>query len=48
VYAETEVLVEAKPVGPMALRGFAQPVVVYDILGLRTAPTMPAATDPTP
>ena len=48
VYAETEALVDAKPVGPMTLRGFAQPVAVYDILGLRTAPTMPAATDPAP
>jgi class 3 adenylate cyclase len=37
VHAEIESLVEAKSVGPLALRGFAKPVAVYDILGLRRA-----------
>jgi class 3 adenylate cyclase len=42
VHAEIEELVDAKPVGPLTLRGFAKPVTVYDIVGLR-----PDAT-PTP
>jgi class 3 adenylate cyclase len=37
VHAEIESLVEAKSVGPLTLRGFAKPVAVYDILGLRRA-----------
>ena len=39
VYVEIESLVEAKAVGPLALRGFAKPVPVYDVLGLRPEPT---------
>ena len=35
VYAEIEPFAEAKPVGPLALRGFAKPVAVYDVVGLR-------------
>jgi adenylate cyclase len=35
VYAEIEMFAEAKPVGPLALRGFAKPVPVYDVVGLR-------------
>jgi class 3 adenylate cyclase len=48
VHAEIEPLVEAKPVGPLALRGFARPVAVYDILGLRAEPTTPAGRRATP
>jgi class 3 adenylate cyclase len=48
VHAEIEPLVEAKPVGPLALRGFAKPVAVYDILGLRAEPTAPAVSRATP
>jgi class 3 adenylate cyclase len=47
VYVEIESLVEAKAVGPLALRGFAKPVPVYDVLGLRPEPratTVGAAT----
>jgi adenylate cyclase len=36
VYEEIEPFAEAKPVGPLALRGFAKPVPVYDVTGLRT------------
>jgi adenylate cyclase len=43
VYAEIEPLVEAKAIGPLALRGFAKPVAVYDVLGLRARPTAPAS-----
>jgi adenylate cyclase len=39
VHAEIASLVEAKPVGPLSLRGFAKPVAVFDVLGLRAAPT---------
>jgi adenylate cyclase len=35
VYAEIETVVDAKPVGPLTLRGFAKPVPVYDVLGIR-------------
>jgi len=35
VHAEVEALVEAKSVGPLVLRGFAKPVAVFDVLGLR-------------
>jgi class 3 adenylate cyclase len=45
VYAEVEALVEAKPVGALPLKGFARPMVVYDVLGLRTAPAAPAVTE---
>ena len=38
VHAEIEPLVEAKSVGPLVLRGFAKPVAVFDILGLRAGP----------
>jgi adenylate cyclase len=38
VYDAVERLVEAKPVGPVRLRGFARPVAVYDVLGLRPGP----------
>jgi class 3 adenylate cyclase len=48
VYLDVEALVEAKPVGAVPLRGFARPVVVFDVLGLRTAPAAPAATGAAP
>jgi len=48
VYAEVEALVEAKPVGALPLRGFARPVTVFDVLGLRTEPAAPAAGEVTP
>jgi adenylate cyclase len=38
VHAEIEPLVEAKAVGPLVLRGFAKPVAVFDVLGLRARP----------
>ena len=41
VHAEVESLVEAKNVGPLPLRGFARPIVVFDVLGLRPQPTEP-------
>jgi class 3 adenylate cyclase len=37
VLAEIEPLVEAKPMGPLTLRGFAKPLPVYDVIGLRAA-----------
>jgi adenylate cyclase len=43
VHAEIESLVDATPVGPVPLRGFARPVVVYDVRGLRAEPGPPAA-----
>jgi class 3 adenylate cyclase len=48
VHAEVESLVEAKPVGPLLLRGFARPVAVYDILGLRAEPAPPTARGAAP
>ena len=48
VYAEVESLVEAKPVGPLPLRGFSRPVVVFDVLGLRPQPTADAASAAAP
>jgi class 3 adenylate cyclase len=48
VYAEIERFVEATPVGPLALRGFARPIVVFDVLGLRSEPTPMAASGITP
>ena len=48
VYAEVESLVEAKPVGPLPLRGFARPVVVYDVLGLRAESTPTAVRETAP
>lgn len=48
VYAEIERFVEATPVGPLALRGFARPIVVFDVLGLRPEPTPMAASGITP
>jgi class 3 adenylate cyclase len=38
VHAETEALVESREVGPLSLKGFAKPVVVHDVLGLRAEP----------
>jgi adenylate cyclase len=43
VHAEIESLVEATPVGPVPLRGFAKPVVIYDVRRLRVEPRPPAA-----
>jgi len=43
VRAEIEPFAETKPVGPLVLRGFAKPVPVFDILGIRPAPTPAAA-----
>ncbi|HEU5193444.1 MAG TPA: adenylate/guanylate cyclase domain-containing protein [Methylomirabilota bacterium] len=48
VHAEVETLVEAQPIGSLALRGFARPVEVFDILGLRVAPAAPAVTGAAP
>jgi len=44
VHAEIEPLVEAKSVGPLVLRGFAKPVAVFDVLGLRARPDPTAVT----
>ncbi len=41
VHAEVERLVDAMPMGPLALRGFAKPVVVYDVAGLRAGSVRP-------
>jgi class 3 adenylate cyclase len=43
VHAETEALVESREVGPLSLKGFAKPVVVHDVLGLRAEPLPPAS-----
>jgi adenylate cyclase len=43
VHAEIESLVEATPVGPVPLRGFARPVVVFDVRRLRADPRPPVA-----
>jgi len=43
VHAEVELLVDAKPIGALALRGFARPVMVYDILALRAEPAAPTS-----
>jgi len=48
VHAEIEPLVEAKSVGPLVLRGFAKPVAVFDVLGLRAGPETPAVSRATP
>ena len=48
VHAEVEALVEAKSIGTLPLRGFARPVTVFDVLGLRTESAAPAATRVTP
>jgi class 3 adenylate cyclase len=48
VYAEVEALVEAKSIGTLPLRGFARPVTVFDVLGLRTGSTAPAAARSAP
>jgi adenylate cyclase len=42
VHAEIESLVEATPVGPVPLRGFAKPVVIFDVRRLRAEPRPPA------
>jgi class 3 adenylate cyclase len=44
VLAEVQPLVDAKPVGPLVLRGFAKPVAAYDILGLRVKRTARAVS----
>jgi adenylate cyclase len=44
VYADVAALVEARPLGPLALRGFARPVAVFDVVGLRTDPREPVAS----
>jgi class 3 adenylate cyclase len=38
VHAEIEPFADAKAVGPLLLRGFAKPVPVFDILGIRAEP----------
>jgi class 3 adenylate cyclase len=48
VFAEVEALVEAKSIGTLPLRGFARPVTVFDVLGLRAESAVPAATRVTP
>jgi adenylate cyclase len=42
VHAEIEALVDATSVGPVPLRGFARPVVVFDVRRLRAEPGPPA------
>jgi adenylate cyclase len=37
VQAEIEHLVEATPVGPLVLRGFAKPIAAFDVVRLREA-----------
>jgi class 3 adenylate cyclase len=48
VLTEVQPLVDAKPVGPLVLRGFSQPVAAYDILGLRVRRTARAVSSVTP
>jgi adenylate cyclase len=48
VHAEIEPFAEAKPVGPLVLRGFAKPVPVFDILGIRAEPTPRAVSRSAP
>jgi len=48
VLAEVQPLVDAKPVGPLVLRGFAKPVAAYDILGLRVTRTARAVNSVAP
>ena len=48
VHAEVEPLVEAKSVGPLVLRGFAKPVAVFDVLGLRAGPDATTVSRTTP
>jgi class 3 adenylate cyclase len=43
VHAEIEPLVEAVPIGPLALRGFAKPIDVFDVRGLRAGPPVEPA-----
>ena len=38
VYAAVEALVEAEPVAPLELKGFARPVAAYNVLRLRDQP----------
>ncbi len=46
VHAEVETLVEAEPLGPLPLRGFAKPIAVFNILRLRAAGSGAAARQP--
>jgi class 3 adenylate cyclase len=48
VHADIEPLVEAKSVGPLVLRGFAKPVAVFDVLGLRAGLAPTTVRRPTP
>jgi class 3 adenylate cyclase len=48
VHADIEPLVEAKSVGPLVLRGFAKPVAVFDVLGLRAGLAATTVRRPTP
>ena len=42
VHAEIGHLVYAKPLGPIVFRGFAKPIPVFDVLGLRNTEADPA------
>jgi class 3 adenylate cyclase len=48
VHGEVEHLVEAKPMGPLVLRGFAKPVPVVNVLGLRAELAGPSGPRTTP
>jgi adenylate cyclase len=39
VYSAVEALVEAETVGELSLKGFSRPILVYNIIGLREAPS---------
>jgi class 3 adenylate cyclase len=47
VQAEIEAFAESKPVGPLVLRGFAKPVLVFDVLGVRDEPAPDAVSSAT-
>ena len=44
VYAEVERFVEALPLGELALRGFARPLLAFSVLSLRARAAQPAAS----
>jgi len=44
VYAEVERFVEAVPLGELALRGFARPLLAFSVVNLRARDSVPAAS----
>jgi class 3 adenylate cyclase len=44
VYAEVERFVEAVPLGELALRGFARPLLAFSVLNLRARDSVPTAS----